>query len=101
MSSAINDKHLRGEGEKFLSKSQAAAEFGIHYRTLERWLNSRYLDSFRIGRRVFIFYSEVVRIKGLFLDEKPNGSYMESQIRTLDDIYRRVEQLQPKRHMRR
>ncbi len=94
MSSAINDKHLRGEGEKFLSKRQAAAEFGIHYRTLERWLNYCYLESFRMGSRVYIPYSEVVRIKDRFPNEKPNGNYMESQIRTFDDIYRRIERRQ-------
>ncbi len=79
---------------RLLSKKQAAAVFGVTYRTIERWFNSGYISYVRIGGRVFISYAEIYRIKDQFLDVKPNGNYMESQIRTFDDIRRHYEQRQ-------
>lgn len=89
MDSVINDSTLLGGGSKLLSKKQAAAELGVSYRTLERWYNCNYIHYVRIGGRVYVSYSEIYRIRDQFIDAKPNGNYMESQIRTLDDIHRR------------
>jgi DNA-binding transcriptional regulator YhcF (GntR family) len=92
MYSTINDKHLPGQDVKLLSKKQAAAAFGITYRTIERWYNMKYINYVRIGRRVFVSSSEIYRIKEQFLEDKPNANYLESQIRTIQDIQRRYEQ---------
>jgi hypothetical protein len=81
-----------GIGAKLLTKKQAAAFFGIHYRTLERWHNLRYIDYVRIRGRIFVSYAEIDRICGQFLDTKPNGNHMDSRIRSVDDIHRRQQQ---------
>lgn len=77
--------------KRLLSKKEAAAELGVSYRTIERWYNMNYINYVRIGGRVFISYSEIYRIRDQFIDAKPNGSYMESQVRTIDDIHRRQQ----------
>jgi predicted site-specific integrase-resolvase len=89
MHSIINEK----QSVRLFSKKQAAAEFGVCYRTIERWLQTGYIDSIRIGGRIYICYSEIYRIRDRFLETKPNVSHKESRIRTLDDIHRRYEQL--------
>ncbi len=89
MDSIINDASLLGKGSKLLSKKQAAAEFGVTYRTIERWYNCGYLNYVRIGGRVFVSYAEIYRIRDQFIDEQPNGNYMKSQIRSLGDVHDR------------
>lgn len=86
MDTIINDSSILGGGSKLLSKKQAAAELGVSYRTIERWYRCNYINYVRIGGRVFISYAEIYRIRDQFIDTKPNGNYMESQIRTIDDI---------------
>jgi len=92
MDTIINDRSLLDGGRKLLSKKQAAAELGVSYRTIERWYNCHYINYVRIGGRIFISYSEIYRIRDQFIDVKPNGNYMESQIKTIDDIHRRQHQ---------
>jgi hypothetical protein len=94
MDSIINDASLLGKGTKLLSKKQAAAEFGVTYRTIERWYNCGYLNYVRIGGRVFVSYAEIYRIRDQFIDGQPNGNYMESQIRSLDDVHDRHQRTQ-------
>lgn len=91
MDSIINDPGILGGGLKLLSKKQAAAELGVSYRTVERWYNCNYINYVRIGGRVFISYTEIYRIRDQFIGSKPNGNYMESQTRTIDDIHRRQQ----------
>lgn len=92
MDSIINDRNLLEKSAKLFSKKPAAAEFGVSYRTIERWYQSGYINYVRIGGRVYVSYAEIYRIKDQFIEAKPNGSYMESQIRTIDDIYQRHQQ---------
>lgn len=92
MDSIINYRSFLGKSVKLFSKKQAAAEFGVSYRTIERWYQSGYINYVRIGGRVYVSYAEIYRIKDQFIDTKPNGNYMESQIRTVDDIYQRYQQ---------
>ncbi|GAB0481684.1 hypothetical protein KML24007_04300 [Alistipes indistinctus] len=91
METRINESHLEFRGQKLLSKKQAAAEFGVTYRTIERWYNLNYIDYIRVGGRVFISYAEIYRIRDRFLDGKPNGYHMESKIQTIDDIRQRQQ----------
>ncbi len=92
MDSKSDGDNLPGIGAKLLTKKQAAAFFGIHYRTLERWYNLRYINYVRIRGRIFVSVAEISRISDQFVEVKPNGSYMQSQIRTVDDIQRRQKQ---------
>jgi hypothetical protein len=92
MDSIISDTSILGIGKKLISKKQAAAEFGIHYRTLERWYNFGYISYIRLGGRVFVSLAEILRIRDQFADAKPNGNYIESRICTIDDIHRRQRQ---------
>ncbi len=94
MDSKSDGDSLPGIEAKLLSKKQAAAFFGIHYRTLERWYNLRYINYVRIRGRIFVSLAEISRITDQFIDAKPNGNYMQSQIRTVDDIRRRQQQQQ-------
>ncbi len=80
---------MPGRDVRLFSKKEAAAAFEVCYRTIERWLSVGYIKSIRIGGRVYICYSEIYRIKDRFLEERPNGSRLESQIRTVEDIYHR------------
>lgn len=91
METIINDTGILEGGRKLLSKKQAAAEFGVSYRTIERWYNCNYINYVRIGGRVFISFAEIFRIRDQFVGATPNGNYMESQIRTIDDIRRRQQ----------
>lgn len=91
MDTIISDRRILDGGRKLFSKKEAAAELGVSYRTIERWYNMNYINYVRIGGRVFISYSEIYRIRDQFIDIKPNGSYMESQVRTIDDIHRRQQ----------
>ena len=92
MHSVISDKHLQGQDVRLFSKKQAAAELGVCYRTIERWLASSYICQIRLGGRVYIPYSEIYRIRDRFLEVRPDGRLLEPQIQTVDDIYRRIEQ---------
>jgi hypothetical protein len=98
MDSIISDTGILGIGKNLISKKQAAAEFGIHYRTLERWYNFGYISYIRLGGRVFVSLTEILRIRDQFADTKPNGNYLDSQIRTLDDIHNRRQQSMPAQH---
>lgn len=89
MDSIINDTSLLGEGSKLLSKKQAAAEFGVTYRTIERWYNCGYLNYVRIGGRVFVSYAEIFRIRDQFIDRQPNGNYMVAPVRAFDELQNR------------
>ncbi len=89
MNSTIKDRFQLEPDEKLFSKKQAADVFCIHYRTLERWINARYLTPIRVGGRVYISSNEIQGIFNVFVHKKPNGNYLESQIRTIDDITRR------------
>ncbi len=95
MDSIISDTGILGIGKKLISKKQAAAEFGIHYRTLERWYKFGYISYVRLGGRVFVSLTEILRIRDQFADTKPNGNYLVSQIRTLDDIHQRRQLSMP------
>ncbi len=86
MDSIINDASLLGMGAKLLSKKQAADEFGIAYRTLERWYNCGYISYVRIGGRVFVSYAEIYRIRDQFVDRQPNGNYMAAPLPTFDEL---------------
>jgi excisionase family DNA binding protein len=93
MNLSFSKKNPQGQDVTLFSKKQAAAEFGVCYRTIERWLASGYIKQIRIGGRVYVPYSEIYRIRDRFLEVRPDGRLLESQIRTVDDIHRRHEQL--------
>ncbi len=92
MDSTTSDNTILGIGTKLIPKKQVAVEFGVHYRTLERWRKFGYIDFVKLGGRVYVSVDEILRIRGQFANEKPNGNYLNSQIRTLDDVYRRAGQ---------
>ena len=75
-----------GETVRLLSKKQMAAEFGVCYRTIERWDSSGYIRRIRIGGRIYFSYAEVVRIRDRFLDGTFDVRQMEPQIRYAGDI---------------
>ena len=91
MEQIITDASLLSSKAKLLTKKQMAAEMGVSYRTIERWYKQGYISRIRVGGRVFFAYSEVYRIRDQFIGEKPNGNYMESQIQSIDDIFRRQQ----------
>ncbi len=92
MNVSFSNKNLPGQEVRLLSKKEVAAEIGVCYRTVERWMTSGYIKQIRIGGRVYVPYSEIYRIRDRFLEVTPHGSRLESQVRTVDDIYRRMEQ---------
>lgn len=59
----VSDPSRQDTTEKLLSKKQAAAEFGVCYRTIERWFNNGYIRRIRIGGRIYFPYSEIMRIR--------------------------------------
>ena len=92
MENVINDVSLLGTNARLLSKKEMAAEIGVSYRTIERWYRNGYINRIRIGGRIFFSYSEVYRIRDQFITGNPHGSYLEPQIRTIDDIRMKQEQ---------
>jgi hypothetical protein len=98
MDSIISDTSILGIGRNLISKKQAAAEFGIHYRTLERWYNFGYISYIRLGGRVFVSLTEILRIRDQFIETKPNGNYLDTTIRTIEDIHQRRQQALPSQH---
>jgi excisionase family DNA binding protein len=98
MGSIINDTGILGGGANLLSKKQAASELGVTYRTIERWYNCGYLDYVRIGGRVYVSHSEIHRIRDQFTGEQPNGNYMDTRIRSLDDVRDRQRRSFAKHH---
>ncbi len=81
-----NDNCGPGETVRLLSKKQMAAEFGVCYRTIERWDTSGYIQRIRIGGRIYFSYAEVVRIRDRFLAVNPDRRHMEPQMRCAGDI---------------
>ena len=84
MEARINQSDLSGESVRLLSKKQMAAEFGVSYRTIERWFNAGYIRRIRIGGRIYFSYAEVVRIRDRFLTD--GGYFAEPAIRCVSDI---------------
>ncbi len=80
-----NNQSPAGESFRLLTKKEMAAEFGVCYRTIERWHNSGYITCIRIGGRIYFSYAEVVRIRDRFLTGYP----IETQIQCAEDIYNR------------
>ena len=91
MDTIINDTKILDGSRKLYSKKEAAAELGVSYRTIERGYNCNYINYVRIGGRVYVSYSEIYRIRDQFIGSVPNGNYMESQVRSFDDIHRRQQ----------
>ena len=80
-----------GNGIRLLTKKQAAAEFGICYRTIERWYNCGYINRIRIGGRIFFSWAEILRIRDQSLDGYIHAGVLQQQARTVDEIRGRYD----------
>lgn len=80
-----------GYAPRLLTKKQAAAEFGICYRTIERWYNIGYINRIRIGGRIFFSYAEILRIRDQSMDGYVHAGILQQQARTVDEIRGRYD----------